>query len=109
MNDLQRAYALALEAASLDFGAAMQGLLAGHDAALKRTQEELTQSDMAFLMALSLTEKGKRLDGGGVMAGKIIERLRGRSLCQVEETFVAANETPQPQGHSPERTNDENM
>jgi hypothetical protein len=95
MKDLQKAYSLALEAASLDFGAAMQGLLAGHAAIISQAKDEMTQSDMAFLMALSLTEKGKRLDGDGVMAGKIVDRLKGRSLCLTEEKFIAAN---QPQG-----------
>ena len=92
MNDLQKAYSLALEAASLDFGAAMQGLLAGHDSAISRAKDEVTKSDMAFLMALSLTEKGKRLDGDGVMARKIVDRLKGRSLCLTEEKFIAANQ-----------------
>lgn len=94
MSGQQKAYALALEAARIDFGAAMQGLLAGHAAEVKRAQEEVAQSDIAFLMALSLTEKGKRLDGDGVMAGKIIDRLKGRSLCLTEKKFVAANVKP---------------
>jgi hypothetical protein len=92
MDNLQKAYSLALEAASLDFGAAMQGLLAGHAAAIARAKDEVTKSDMAFLMALSLTEKGKRLDTGGVMAGRIVERLKGRSLCLIEDEFIAANQ-----------------
>lgn len=92
MNDSQKAYALAIEAAALHFGAAMQGLLAGHSASLDRARAEVAESDMALLMALSLTEKGKRLDKDGVIASKIIERISGINMCETEKKFVTENQ-----------------
>lgn len=91
MKDLQKAYELALEAASIDFGAALQGLLAGHKASMDRAKAELAESDMALLMALSLTEKGKRLDKEGVMASKIISRISSINVCETEKRFVTEN------------------
>jgi hypothetical protein len=91
MNDSQKAYTLALEAASIDFGGALQGLLAGHKASMDRARAELAESDMALLMALSLTEKGKRLDKEGVMASKIISRISNINMCETEKRFVNEN------------------
>lgn len=92
MNDSQKkAYTRALEAASIDFGAALQGLLAGHKASMDQAKEKLAESDMALLMALSLTEKGKRLDKEGVMASKIISRISNINMCETEKRFVTEN------------------
>lgn len=91
MDDNQKAYTLALEAAAIDFESAMKGLLEGHRVYLNRIKDELGQSDMALLMALSLTEKGKRLDKDGVMASKIVDRISNINMCKTERRFVAEN------------------
>lgn len=83
-----KAYALAKEAASVDFGGAISGLLAGHADELKRMQDEYAKKDVAFLMALALTEKGKRLDKEGTMRAAIVKGLEGVSLCDVEKRFI---------------------
>lgn len=91
MTDLdpqREAFILARRAAELDFGYALQGLLAGHDAKLKQMSEALSKKDMAFLMALALSEKGARIDKDGVIAQKIIEGLRGLPTCETERKFI---------------------
>jgi hypothetical protein len=93
-----KAYALAKEAAQIHFEGAMQGLMAGHAAALEEIQSKLASKDLAFLMALSLTEKGRRIDSDGIMVAKICEGLRGVALCETERKFIAAHET---QGNKP--------
>ena len=92
MNELQQeAFRLAKLSAELDFGYALQGLLAGHEAAMQKMRDALTQKDMAFLMALALSEKGARIDKDGIMAKRIIEGLQGKPLCQAERNFVERN------------------
>lgn len=88
MNNQQEAFNLAKQAAELDFSWALQGLISGHEAALQKMRDALTQKDVAFLMALALTEKGARLDKEGIMAKKIAEGLRGRPLCETERKFL---------------------
>lgn len=71
-----------------NFKVALQGLLAGHQDSLDEMKKILADKDMAFLMALSLTEKGKRLDKDGVMEQAIAKGLRGLSHCEIEKKFV---------------------
>lgn len=97
MNKETEAFALASRAAELHFESAMRGLIAGHNAALERMREELSQKDQAFLMALALGEKGARIDKDGVMVEKIAESLRGRSLCAVEKRFLERADANAPQ------------
>lgn len=78
-----------MKAAELDFSSAIQGLMAGHEAAMQKMRDALTQKDVAFLMALALTEKGARLDKEGIMVEKIAAGLRGQvSTCEVERNFI---------------------
>lgn len=89
MSQQQEAFQLAKRAAELDFDFALQGLMAGHQAAMQKMRDDLTQKDMAFLMALALTEKGARLDKDGIMASKIAEGIRGLpSQCKTESNFL---------------------
>lgn len=88
MESMVKAYALACEAAALDFDGAMSGLLAGHQRQIEAMREKLADKDMAFLMALSLTEKGKRLDSDGVMRAAIVKGLEGCSLSATERKFI---------------------
>jgi hypothetical protein len=94
VNQQQEAFHLARRAAELDFDFAMQGLLAGHQAAMQKMRDALTQKDVAFLMALALTERGARLDKSGIMASKIAEGLKSQvSLCKTESDFIARAES----------------
>ena len=93
------AYSNAKEAAAMDFESALRGVLAAHFEQLETMREALAQKDMAFLMALSLTEKGKRLDRDGVMVSKISEGLRGQgSLAPVEQRFIDEADRPTGRG-----------
>jgi len=85
----KKAYSLAKEAAELDFTGAVQGLLAGHEEKMRRLHEAMSKKDMAFLMALALSEKGARIDKDGVMAKAIKEGLLAQpSLCEAERKFL---------------------
>ena len=67
--------------------------MAGHESALENMRAKMAAKDMAFLMALALTEKGKRIDRDGIMAAKICEGLEGVSLCATEKKFLATHST----------------
>ena len=89
-NTRQKAFHLATEAAKLDFESALQGLMEGHKTAMDQMREALTKKDVAFLMALALTEKGARLDKEGIMEGKIAEGIRAIAFpCGAEKKFLA--------------------
>lgn len=87
-----QAYTLAAQAAELNFGGAVRGLLAGHAAAIQRLQDAYVEKDRAFLVALALTQKGVRLDPDGNMIRLIVEGLRGKVLSRVEQELVARTE-----------------
>jgi len=84
----QEAYVMARRAAKKNFEAALAGLLAGHREAIKEVEAYAAQKDRAFLIALSLTEKGARLDRDGFMAEKVVEAVCQDNMSLVERRFV---------------------
>jgi hypothetical protein len=92
MDDMA-AYLAGRELGKANFRAAMSGLIQGHQDQLDEMAERLAKKDMAFLMALTLTEKGKRLDANGVMAQKIAEGIDSLSACATERKFLERTKT----------------
>lgn len=83
-----KAYAMAREAGRIDFEAALSGLMAGHKDAIEEMSKRLASKDRAFLIALSLSEKGARLDKDGFMAMKVAEEVCDESMAEVERKFL---------------------
>jgi small basic protein len=92
-DDKLQAYSLAKEAAALDFGSAVQGLIAGHADKIKEMEKLVSKYDKSFLMALCLTEKGARLDKDGNMARIIADGLKASgNNSPVEKRFIDLHE-----------------
>ena len=73
--------------AKADFEMAMSALMSAHAEALSDMQSRLVEKDMAFLMALSLTERGARLDKQGTMEKTIAKGIES-TACEVEKRFM---------------------
>lgn len=90
MNEYE-IYAAARELGEKNFRAAFNGLLEGQRVAMQELQEHCNKVDRAFLMALSLTEKGKRLDKDGIMSHAIAVGIDTVTGCEIEREFVNKN------------------
>ena len=91
MNDNDDATAArerAQKAALIDFPSALEGLLRGHAISMRKMEERLAKKDMSFLMALTLTQKGAKLDKDGMIMEKIAEGIQGLPTCRVEADFL---------------------
>lgn len=89
MDKRTRAIIMASEAAQIDFEGALAGLLSGHRTAMDKIREDRAALDMSFLMALTLTEKGSRLDRDGMLARSIADGISRVSMSKVEKEFIA--------------------
>jgi len=80
---------LVAQLASENFEAAMAGLLSGHAKAIQKYRDDYSKIDRAFLMALSLSERGARLDKSGIMEKAIAEGIQQScGSSQIEKEFI---------------------
>jgi hypothetical protein len=90
MNKRDEAYQLGRRAAELDFSMALQGLMAGHAAAMETLRDLLSKKDAALLASLAISKKGSRIGADDGLAKTVRDGIgEGINLSPIERDFIA--------------------
>ena len=89
MNKRDEAYQLGRRAAELDFSMALQGLMAGHAAAMETLRDLLSKKDAALLASLAISKKGSRIGADDGLAKTVRDGIgEGINLSPIERDFI---------------------